>query len=400
MPSRALVVARETRQGRTLLHGLAAALSSARKPDEVLKVIIDAPAASLRADGGFVMLLDDARGELWPVAATGIAKSGIAPAVPVAVSAQIPSAEAIRRRCPILIGSLEKVATRYPSIAPAALRAGQRALAHTPLLTGRRVLGVLGFAFGTTREFSSLDEGDLRALGRYGGDALYRAELYESERDARAELASLSRRLVAVQEDERRRIARELHDEIGQVLTLGMLVTTDSQRPPAALLADAHDIIRGLLGRTRDLLNDLHPPALAAEGLLPTLVQLIDRYQLQTYITVQFTHRGLGRRYHADVEIAAFRIVQEALTNVARHAGVHAARVHAAGTATRLRLEVSDVGRGFTPAASRPRTSRGLSGMRERATMLGGDLIVHSSPGWGTRVTAELPARPSESVVP
>ena len=125
-------------------------------------------------------------------------------------------------------------------------------------------------------------------------------------------------------------------------------------------------------------------------GLLPALLWLFQRCAAQTNVQVTFEHSRLDRRFASDVETAAYRIVQEALTNVARHAGVKNATVRLWADGTMLGMQIEDQGIGFA-VSSTPVTALGLTGMQERAHALGGQLTVESEPGRGTRVTAELP---------
>jgi signal transduction histidine kinase len=210
-------------------------------------------------------------------------------------------------------------------------------------------------------------------------------------------LRTFSRRLVEVQEAERRHIARELHDEVGQLLTgLTLLLEIGPRLHVDALTAtvsEAHKLAQDLLGRVRNLSLDLRPPALDDLGLLHALLWHFDRYRAMTGVKVAFQQRGLdGRRFTAEIETAAYRIVQEALTNVARHSLVHEAAVQLTVNGAALFLEIADDGCGFDPdAAFDARSSSGLLGMRERARLLNGRLTVHSERGAGTRVIADLP---------
>jgi signal transduction histidine kinase len=214
-------------------------------------------------------------------------------------------------------------------------------------------------------------------------------------------LQALSRRLVEVQEAERRTIAGELHDEIGQALTgLKFVLEMVGRQPPgdaSAKLREAHSLVNQLLHKVRTLSLDLRPSALDDLGLLPALLMMCDRYTAQTNVRVTVKHTGVeGQRFAPDTETGAYRIVQEALTNVARYAAVKEATVRLWVEDAVLGVQVEDAGAGFDPESTlaTPRSS-GLAGMRERATLLGGHLIVDSAPGRGTRVTAELPLRGS-----
>lgn len=207
--------------------------------------------------------------------------------------------------------------------------------------------------------------------------------------DRTAELQSLSRRLLEVQEVERRALALELHDEIGQGLTsLRLAMETGA-------IDQARAVTNELVGRVRDLSLDLRPSMLDDLGLLPALLWQFERYTARSGIQVRFNHQGLeGRRFTSSVETAAYRIAQEALTNVARHASVRDVSVHVASTSDSLRLQVQDAGRGFDLAAVLASSrSSGLRGMMERASLLGGRVVMNADPGAGTFLLVELPTR-------
>jgi PAS domain S-box-containing protein len=206
-----------------------------------------------------------------------------------------------------------------------------------------------------------------------------------ARKEAEEKLRAYALRLLAVQETERRHLARELHDEVGQSLT-GLKLALERGAPPG----EAVEFVKELMTRVRDLSLRLRPAMLDDLGLLPALLWLFERYTAQTSVRVAFEHRLPPGRSPADVETAAFRIVQEALTNVARHAGVKEAVVRLWQDAGVLGIQVEDQGGGFDPALPIGPTG-GLSGMRERASLLGGRLEVESVPGLGTRLTAELP---------
>jgi PAS domain S-box-containing protein len=209
-------------------------------------------------------------------------------------------------------------------------------------------------------------------------------------------LQALSRRLLEVQEQERRYLARELHDEIGQLLTGLQLSLQASGRldgPEAGqYLRESQKLVRELALHVRDLSLRLRPTMLDDLGLLPALLWLFDSYTARTQIQVAFQHSGLDERLGPDVETAAYRIVQEALTNVARHAQVSEVGVRAFRDNGSLHLQIEDHGPGFDVAVHQNSgRSAGLSGMHERAALLGGRLGVESGPGIGTRVSAVLP---------
>jgi PAS domain S-box-containing protein len=209
-------------------------------------------------------------------------------------------------------------------------------------------------------------------------------------------LQSLSHRLVQVQEEERRRLARELHDEIGQALTsLRFTLETVADAAggvPEGPMDEARALIEETLARLRNLSFDLRPALLDHLGLLPALHQLVERYTARTKVRVNLKHAGLERRLPPEVETAAYRLVQEALTNVARHAGVAEAAVRLWVAADDLEIQIEDMGLGFHPeAVLAAGQSCGLPGMLERARLLGGRLTIESTVGGGTNILAVLP---------
>jgi signal transduction histidine kinase len=206
----------------------------------------------------------------------------------------------------------------------------------------------------------------------------------------------MSLRLVDVQESERRYLARELHDEAGQMLTgLKMLVDQSLPLAPEPLrerLNQAVELINNLMGRMRNLSLQLRPQMLDDLGLLVALDWHFQRYTKQTKIRVDFLHTPVSQRLPVILETAIFRIVQEALTNVARHAHVPQVTVRLWIDLERIGVQVADEGPGFDVAAAlAARASTGLAGMRERAELIGGEFTLESNLGHGTRLTVELP---------
>lgn len=212
-----------------------------------------------------------------------------------------------------------------------------------------------------------------------------------------AQLEAMSRRLLKAQEDERRAIARELHDEVGQALTavklsLAALRRRVADEEGAALLADGLGVVDQAIVQVRDRSLDLRPPMLDDIGLAGTLEWLVHRLQAKVSLRIAADIAPLAERPAPEVESAAFRIVQEALTNVLRHAGAREARVRLWQEEGLLCLSVQDDGVGFDPQSRE--AGFGLSGMRERALLLGGEFMLESSPGKGAEIRARLPICP------
>jgi PAS domain S-box-containing protein len=207
-----------------------------------------------------------------------------------------------------------------------------------------------------------------------------------------AERVALLRRLVHMQEEERRVISRELHDEVGQLLTgLRLMIEHSGTAGSGDRREEMKRVVNELIGRVRDLSMDLRPPMLDELGVLATLLWQIERFEKQACLAVNFRHANLGQRFPPAIELTVVRVVQEALTNVAKHAGVASVRVEVWANENALSARIEDQGRGFDATAAFGGQSSGLSGMRERCRALQGRLVIESTPGSGTRLLVELP---------
>lgn len=203
---------------------------------------------------------------------------------------------------------------------------------------------------------------------------------------------SLSARLLEAQEAERHRIARELHDEIGQSLTAIKIRLQLLQRRSKAGLQDIKECIRvadRVLSQVQGLSLDLRPPQLDDLGLPAALRWLLDRQAQAAKLIPHFSAGSFPGRLRPNLKIACFRVSQEALTNVIRHARARQVWVKLRRRGSELHLMIQDDGIGFDPSArnlSDPETGMGLIGMRERAELAGGRLTLTSSPARGTKV--------------
>lgn len=285
-----------------------------------------------------------------------------------------------------------------PRFRPYLDRFGIQSVLIAPLCAERNPIGTVSLTRDRPgRPYSDDDQKFLEDVASRVALAIENARLFEEVRTGRSRQRVLSRRLLSIQETERRAIARELHDEIGQTLT-GLTLKLEEARglqgsSVQKRLDEVQHAINELLGRVHELSLDLRPAMLDDLGLLAALLWHFERFTKLTAVQVTFEHAALsGRRFSPEIETAAYRIVQEALTNVARHSGVNHTDVHAWANSETLYLQIEDAGSGFDAdiALNASRTT-GLSGMRERALLLDGHLTVESFPGVGTRVTAELP---------
>ena len=222
-------------------------------------------------------------------------------------------------------------------------------------------------------------------------------QLQTNERNAR-QLQQLSTRLIGAQEEERRHVARELHDEVGQALTAVQVELSLAQRrlknsgQPNDLLTDAETITHGALQTVRDISQLLHPALLDDLGLAAAVEWQARSFESRHGIRVDVQHEGLNKRLPRAVEVATYRIIQEALTNVAKHSRATSCQIRLRRDGDDVEVSVVDDGRGFDPAAV-DGTTRGLGliGMRERVALLDGQVAVESTTGAGTRLKIRLP---------
>jgi two-component system, NarL family, sensor histidine kinase DevS len=269
-----------------------------------------------------------------------------------------------------------------------ARRMGVRSALYVPLFVGARAIGVV-VTHDKVGPTSSFTDEDVRLAESLATRAATAVEL--SERVSRDAV----RRVVEAQETERARLARELHDETGQALTSILLglksledhVETDEGRAAAAEL---RELVVSTLQDVRRLAVELRPAALDDFGLMPAIERLCDLIVERSDISVDVRSELGDQRLTAESETVLYRIAQEALTNVLKHADARTVRVRLRPSGSGVTLAVQDDGTGFDPSVVRD-GGVGLVGMRERIALLGGRLTIESSEGAGTMLTAEVP---------
>jgi PAS domain S-box-containing protein len=378
-----------------VLHGIDRAILAAQSP----KAIAQAALAHIRelvpCTQASAVTFDWEAGEATVLAAhvDGQTTIGTGAHVPLEVFGDI---EALRQGTVHTVEDISTL-TQLSATAQALQANGIHFYINVPLISQGELIGSLNWGWDNPDAFTPQHMEVAREVADSLAIAIQNAQLFQQVHAGRERLRALSYQLLEVQETERRQIARELHDEVGQVLTGLKLLLEMSRRSPVditkASLNEALMLVDELMERVDELALNLRPGMLDDLGLLPTLLWHFERYTKQTNIQVTLEHGGLeGQRFPPEVETAAYRIVQEGLTNVARHAGVSQVTVRLLASQDTLSLQVKDQGSGFDPgAALASGISSGLSGMRERARLLGGQLTIESAPGAGVRLTAELP---------
>ncbi len=270
--------------------------------------------------------------------------------------------------------------------------------ATVPLATAGNAIGVMNLVLPRRRTLSPRELATLSALGHQIGLAVERARLYDEVRDKEMMRGELLEKLITAYEDERRRIARGLHDEAGQALTaliVNLELAEQAHKPvDPQNLARLRGIAEHTLAEVRRIIAALRPTILDDLGLAAAIRWYAKEMVEPQGLRVSMKLSGLEGRLPPHVETAVFRIVQEAITNVLKHAETRQAMVETSVGDGRIRVAVADDGRGFdVTSAPRSREGRGvgLLGMRERAEALGGTLRVSSQPGHGTRIEIVIP---------
>jgi signal transduction histidine kinase len=271
----------------------------------------------------------------------------------------------------------------------------QRALTEMQSAMQRQVWTVFGIALAISLVIGWLASRHASWLERR------LTEQHAREERISGDLQRLSARLVHAREEEQRRIARELHDEVGQALSAVKVELAVAERRierisgARALLAEAQSSADSAIHSVRDLSHLLHPSVLDDLGLVAALDSLVTDFRRRHHIGVEFLHEGHDHRLQAETERAAYRIAQEALTNIARHAEATTGDVRLTTEPASLTLTIDDNGVGFDVAdVERPGKRRGLGllSIRERVAGLGGTVRIESAPGSGSRIEVTLPA--------
>ncbi len=277
--------------------------------------------------------------------------------------------------------------------------------AGVPLRCRHRVLGVLEVFGESARSFSSDDRYALTCIGELMGVAVDRAEVLEQLRRGRETYQRLARYCLVAQDEERRRIARELHDETSQslsalALNLRALVEVAEMSSLDPQLVDRLRKIESLAQTTAyeltRIINDLRPGLLDSAGLVAAIRRFAHDHLEALEVKVDVEVKGAIPRLAPEIEANLFRFAQGAITNIARHAEASYVRITLECSAEKLILHIKDDGRGFdiaqiTGIDEKTGRGRGLFAMKERIRLLGGNCAVESAPGRGTTVRAEIP---------
>ena len=286
------------------------------------------------------------------------------------------------------------------------LRDKAKALWGVPLKNGDQVIGVLLIGFKKAYEWLPTERDLLRAIADRSALAIERARMTDALREREARIAELSGHLLKAQEDERKRISRELHDETGQSLMvirlyLGMLESSLAGRGAKAKVKETVAVVDRTIEGIRRIIGRLSPLVLQELGLHAAIRKEAKDMAKGTGVKARVAIADSVGRLVPEVEAAIYRVVQEALHNVAKHAQAKTVNVQMWREEGKIRLFVQDDGIGIVKRTGpTERQSFGLAGIRERIGMLGGVVRVISSKGNGTRLEVELPEEGIAAVLP
>lgn len=371
------------------LNEVAERITSELELDRILPKVLQIAEELIEADAGVIALLDRESGLIRYPYIHNLPRqlTDITVTPPNGLAGEV-----ISTGRPVVIKDYKN----YPRAVPAFVEAGTTSVVAVPIVSGNQTFGMLAVgSLNEVRNFSQRDAVILASVGRQTGIAIENARLYENMR-------FYARQITQAQEDERKRIARELHDETAQALIdlsrrLDDLANQRAQISESTRkrLEEFQELIDEILQGVRRFSRDLRPSVLDDLGLLPALEGLMADMKEGNGIKTELRVHGDRRRLPPEAELVLFRIVQEALNNAKRHSQASRVVTTVEFNGGRTRITVEDNGRGFeVPERTGELVSSGklgLIGMHERAQLLGGTLTLRSELGKGTTVIVDVP---------
>ncbi|MBM4160882.1 MAG: PAS domain S-box protein [Ignavibacteria bacterium] len=310
----------------------------------------------------------------------------------------------IQKREPVLLQDLGTNPEFSPQDFPTLASESIVSATAFPLIVDNEIRGELVVGYRQHHSFSPREVRLLNSLAEKSSIALANAQLYDNLLARERELELLSGERVKAQEEERRRIAREIHDSLGQMLTaikFNVEILEDASDlkndENHRRIGDIKMLLDNAMAEAREVSYNLMPSVLVDFGLVPALQLLCDQFSKRSNLQVKVYTSGVGTRLDPGIEVSLYRIAQEALTNTAKHAGAQEVSVQLLGSTASIRLMVEDDGKGFRThpfhLPGRHRHGMGMVSMRERATSFGGTFTIDSSPGQGTTITVDIPLK-------
>ena len=270
-----------------------------------------------------------------------------------------------------------------------------------PLIVEGKHKGMLCVGYRQHHDFVGREMRLLTSLAEKHSIAMLNAQLYNDLLQREKELEILSDAHVRAQEDERRRIAREIHDGLGQMLTaikFNLEILEDviaAGKDDHERIDDMKNLLDGVMKEAREISYNLMPSVLEDFGLAPALQLLSEQFSNHTHVKIQFQNHGGTNRFDPNLELGLYRIAQESLNNISKHAEATEVNLQIIHHHNGIRLVIEDNGKGMpaqpSPMRATGKGGMGLPGMRERASSIGGELTIDSTPNHGTLITVEVP---------
>jgi len=389
----------ETNQALRALNTIAIMVSESLSLDYILNTALDRIMELTHAEIGGILLLDEKTRTLSYKASRGLTPQFVKGTAGMVIGEGVAGLVA-QEGTTILVDD----AQRDPRISrrPIVVQEGLRGFLGVPLKSKENMVGVLTIGSREPRLFTPQEVQFLTALGHQLGLAIENAQLYQELQLREQARADLLRQVIRVQEDERRRVARELHDVTSQALatlavrveTLGSLSKTETKES-TVLIEEIRHLLTATSKEVHSLIYALRPSLLDDLGL-PAAIRSCAHSALESAGSeVHIEVSGLERRLPPEVEIAIFRMTQEAITNIASHSRAESAYISLEFKDKSISVQVEDDGIGFNLlevlSSAHEKESMGLLGMKERAELLGGNINIDTQPGQGTRLHIEIP---------
>ena len=382
------------------LNTITATVSSSLELPEVLESLKQLLEEQLNVPGGIIYFYDEFDDSLSVEAAWGV------PATILAEFKRLPAdtlhyERVVRKKETLLRADLDQVIP-FHTLGLKEFRPKWQSYLCVPLVAKGDVQGVLDLFSQAPTEFTDEHVSLFTSLGLQVGVAIQNGRLFEQIWDGRRRLQMLSQELLEVQEAERLRISRELHDEVGQALTAIKVNLQAALRfadggSLSAYLEESIGVVERTLDQVRNLSLDLRPSMLDDLGVLAAVRWYLDRQANRAGFQALFTAEMPDVRLTTDMETTCFRVVQEGLTNAVRHSQARNVWVTIQQCDSELELVVRDDGVGFDVGAVMKRgagdLSLGLLGMQERVELMGGRIQIRSDPERGTEIRALFPLR-------
>ncbi|MDI6697219.1 MAG: GAF domain-containing sensor histidine kinase [Anaerolineales bacterium] len=380
------------------VNELAEALTLGKGVEAVIATALARITTLMDADAGFIYLLDGEDQSLKLKASQGIFSPDLEIAMANLSKPGNPLQCVLETGRAIAIGDVRKSPQPLTELAPFLMQAGIISWACAPLKMEGEVIGVYHLGAYKAREYNSHDLVLLEVIGNVVGTSLSNARLLVELRHKEGELRRALRRAVELQEEERKRLARELHDEIGQALTSILIqLKSLSEETNVPHINERINDLRALTSQTieelRRLAMDLRPAALDNLGIIPALHWYVKQCAERTGLDIQFLAPERHERLSPEIELTLYRVAQEGVNNAIRHGKAQKIVVLLERDlrSSLVRLTVSDNGVGFDAAALD--RGLGLVGIRERVELLRGSLQIEAAPGAGTHLSVEIPLK-------